>query len=255
MTTTPDPLAPLTTLDGVPEALEEAREAVAAVHRHPANRRGWDTTSAEASLRAARASAALAGANVTLGTSGEVEDPVLAGALRVGGVLHGDPLERAVSVWTRAPLQELARLHVLAAARDGDEARTGAEGLGRPRPEPGVAERLQGLAALVCGGTKAPAPIVAAVVHGELATLAPFGSMDGVVARAASRLVCVSTGFDPHCLGVPEVQWNRHPQRYAAALEGFAAGTAEGLGEWIRYCCEGFVDGAREGRAIADAAS
>lgn len=254
MTATPDPLAPLTTLDGVPEALEEAREAVAAVHRHPANRRGWDTTSAEAALRAARASAALAGADVVLGTSGEVTDLILAGALRVGGVLHGEPLERAVAVWTRAPLQELARLHVLAAARDGEEADTGADGLGRPRAVPGVSERLQGLAALICGGTTAPAPIVAAVVHGELATLEPFGSMDAVVARAASRLVCVSTGFDPHGLGVPEVLWNRDQRRYAAALEGFAGGTAEGLGEWICYCCEAFVDGAREARAIADAA-
>ena len=59
--------------------------------------------------------------------------------------------------------------------------------LGRPRTAPGVGERLGMLADLVTGGSKAPAPVLAAVVHGELLSLAPFGSADGVVARAASR--------------------------------------------------------------------
>ncbi|MGH3623840.1 MAG: oxidoreductase, partial [Sciscionella sp.] len=52
-----DPLRPLLDLSGVPEAVEQARQAVAAVHQHPTNRRGWPATSAEASVRAARASA------------------------------------------------------------------------------------------------------------------------------------------------------------------------------------------------------
>ena len=248
-----DPLAPLTQLDGVAAALEEAREAIAAVHRHPANRRGSDTTSAEASLRAARASAALDGAVVSLGTAGEVNDPVLAGALRVAARLHGDALEQSVAVWSRAPLQQLAQMHVQAAAREDMDA-AAREQLGRPRANPQVGPRLQMLAELVTGGTKAPAPVLAAVVHGELASLQPFGQMDGVVARAASRLVCVSTGLDPRGLGVPEVLWNRNPERYRDMLDGFAAATPDGLAAWIRYCCEAFVDGAREARAIADAA-
>ncbi|MGH3811927.1 MAG: oxidoreductase, partial [Pseudonocardiaceae bacterium] len=44
-------------LPGVAEAVTRARDGVARVHRHPANRRGWPVTAAEASVRAARASA------------------------------------------------------------------------------------------------------------------------------------------------------------------------------------------------------
>ena len=50
-----------------------------------------------------------------------------------------------------------------------------------------IRERLQGLAALITGGTSVAAPVLSAVVHGELASLRPFGYADGVVARAASR--------------------------------------------------------------------
>ena len=48
-----DPLAPLTTLPGVAEAGEEARDALGRAHRHRANLRGWPGTAAEAALRAA----------------------------------------------------------------------------------------------------------------------------------------------------------------------------------------------------------
>lgn len=253
-----DPLAPLAELPGIPGALEEAREAIAAIHRHQANRRGWATSAAEASLRAARASATLAGGTVRLGTTGDVDDPIVAGALRVAGILHGEGLDHATAVWTRAPLQQLARIHTLAAAGldsevpDADPGNPG--NLGRPRADAGVSERLQGLAALVTGGTSVAAPVLSAVVHGELASLRPFGYADGVVARAASRLVCVSTGLDPRGLGVPEVLWNRDRGRYETLLAGFATGTAEGLTDWIAFQCEAIVDGAREARAIADAA-
>lgn len=250
-----DPLAPLAELPGIPDALEEAREAIAAVHRHQANRRGWATSAAEASLRAARASAALAGGSIRLGTTGDVDDPIVAGALRVAGILHGEGLDHATAVWSRAPLQQLARIHTLAAAGlDSEVSEEATSRLGRPRADAGVSERLQGLAGLITGGTSVAAPVLAAVVHGELASLRPFGYADGVVARAASRLVCVSTGLDPRGLGVPEVLWNRDRGRYETLLAGFATGTAEGLTDWIAFQCEAIVDGAREARAIADAA-
>ena len=66
--------------------------------------------------------------------------------------------------------------------------------------------------------------------------------------------MCVSTGLDPHGLGVPEVLWNRDRDRYETLLAGFATGTSEGLTDWIAFQCEAIIDGAREARAIADAA-
>lgn len=242
-----DPLAPLVLLPGVAEASEAARSALATVHRHPANRRGWATTAAESVLRGARASAGVEGASVRLDSDGD-HDEVLASALRVAGELTGESLDRAVSVWTRSPLQELAHLHLLAASGTGvDE-----ESLGRPRPERGVAERLQGLAGLVTGDTRVPAPVLAAVVLGELSGLQPFGSGDGIVARAAFRLVAVSTGLDPHCLGVPEVTFYRDPEAHRTALGGFVSGSEEGVGSWILYCCRALEAGAREATSIAD---
>lgn len=254
-----DPLAPLVALPGVAAAVTRVREALDALHAHPVNRRGWPATAAEAGLRAARASAALDGAPLSVaplsgaplsGAAGDpapavVADPVLAGAVRIV-----EEAGRLLPVWRTAPLQALARLHVLAAADLVAEPR-----LGRPRADPTTSGRLALLAALVTGATTAPAPVLVAVVHGELLALAPFGSADGVVARAAARLTAVSTGLDPKGLAVPEVGHLRREREYRAAAAGFAGGTPEGVGAWLRHCCAQWADGAREGRSIADARS
>lgn len=244
-----DPLQPLVDLPGVRAAADKARDALAEVHRHKANRRGWPTTAAEAAVRAARSSAAIDGGSVDLPADGNVSDPILAGSLRVGQALDGDALRNMTGIWQRAPLQALARLHLLAAA----DLVSDPEQLGRPRADAGVAERLDLLVQTVLGST-APAPVVAAVVHGELLTLRPFGSADGIVARAASRLVAVSSGLDPHGLGVPEVFWLRRRQAYLDGAAGFGEGTVDGVGGWVILCCGALEDGAREAKSIADSA-
>jgi hypothetical protein len=238
----PDPLAPLVDLPGVEAAVSRTRDALVGVHNHPVNRRGWPATAAEASLRAARASAALDGA--TARPLGDVvADPVLAGAVRAA-----EESGRLLGVWRTAPLQALARLHVLAAADLVPDAQ-----LGRPREDVRVSDRLALLAGLLTGLTSAPAPIVVAVVHGELLALTPFGSADGVVARAAARLTAVATGLDPKGLAVPEVGHLRREREYRAAAAAFAGGTTEGVAAWLRHCCAQWEAGAREGLSIANA--
>jgi len=278
VTASADPLAPLAELPGVAAAGEEAREALGRAHRHRTNLRGWPTTAAEASLRAARASSVLDGGSLQLSggraIAGSVgggdlpgpqspacagahargplrggPDPVLAGALRVSEALEGGATS-LVGVWQRAPLQAIARLHALAAADLADDDR-----LGRPRGDDDVGRRLALLADIVTGGTQVPAPVLAAVVHGELLTLAPFGTADGVVARAVSRLVTIATGLDPHGLGVPEVYWMRHSGDYRAAARGFSSGTPDGLAAWLVLCARALHAGAREALAIAQAVS
>ncbi|MFE9743958.1 oxidoreductase [Saccharothrix saharensis] len=238
-----DPLAPLLDLPGVADAVAAARDAVFQVHRHRVNLRGWATTAAEASVRAARASAALDGGPTAIPTDGTVTDPVLAGALRVA-----ESLGVVFPTWQRAPLQALARLHVLAGADLGGE-------LGRPRSAPGVSSRLDLLAQLVTGGTSVPGPLLVALVHGELMSLAPFDTANGVVARAASRLASIATGLDPKSLGVPEVFCLRRRNDYAAALHGFSTGDPEGITRWVLFFCEALQAGSREARGIADAAT
>jgi hypothetical protein len=245
MPVTADPLAPLLDLPGVPDAVARARDALVAVHNHPVNRRGWPASAAEAGLRAARASAALDGAAISTGDT--VADPVLAGAVRAV-----EESGRLLAAWRGSPLQALARLHVVAAADLVPTERHEAE-LGRPRSEAGVAARLGLLADLVTGGTRVPAPVLVAVVHGELLALRPFAAANGVVARAAARLTAVAAGLDPKGLAVPEVGHLRHAARYRSAAAAFASGTPDGLREWVLHCCDQWEAGAREGTSIADA--
>ena len=155
----------------------------------------------------------------------EVTDPVVQGALRVSAELG-----RLGPTWRTAPRQVLARLHTLAAAgltEDLGRPRTGIEapdllGLGdAPGPEETVA-RVDGLVELVTGSaggsSKAPALVLAAIVHAELAVLRPFGSADGVVARAAERLTLVEFGLDPKSLAAVEVGHLELGTAYAESL-------------------------------------
>jgi hypothetical protein len=99
-----------------------------------------------------------------------------------------------------------------------------------------------------------PAPVMVAVVQGELLALRPFGSADGVVARAAGRLAMMSSGLDPDGLVVPEVAYLRFGPRYRSAAREFWAGEASGVTAWLLLVCDALIAGAREGGSIADAA-
>lgn len=240
---TPDPLAPLLDLPGVREAADAARAGVDRLLGHKVLRRESAGVSTESALRGARASAALEGVDVPLAAlrAGEVDDPLVHGALRVSAGLGS-----MVGTWERAPGQVLARLHVLAAADLVDRA-----ALGRPSAHAGP--RLSQLFSLVTGPTAVPAVLVAALVHGELAALAPFGSADGIVARAAGRLTIVGRGLDPKAVSVPEVGFTElGGAAYGEALAGYASGSPEGVAGWLVHCCRAAEHGALEGLAICE---
>lgn len=150
------------------------------------------------------------------------------------------------TVWERSPLQALAKLHALAAADLVQDSAV----LGRPVR---AADRLAALAHVVISA-RWPAPVLVAVVHGELLTQQPFGVADGVIARAAARLVAITSGLDPLGLGVPEVAQMRSGERYRQLALGFAAGSDEGVGRWLVAGSEWLSAGAREGASIAQAA-
>jgi hypothetical protein len=238
-----DPLAPLLDLPGVREASDGARAAIDRLLGHKVLRRESAGVSTESALRGARASAALEGVDVPLAElrAGTVEDPLVQGALRVSAGLGS-----MVDTWSRAPGQVLARLHVLAAAD-----LVGIGDLGRPAPHAGP--RLSGLFSLVTGPTSAPAVVVAALVHGELAALAPFGTADGIVARAAARLTGITRGLDPKAVSVPEVGFAElGRQAYDHALAGYASGTSTGVAGWLVHCARATEHGALEGLAICE---
>ncbi len=118
----------------------------------------------------------------------------------------------------------MARLHTLAAA----DLVADADGLGRPAPA-GRA-RLGALGELLTTPSDAPALVVAAVVHAELATIGAFTEAAGVVARGAARLTMVSRGLDPAGVSVPEVgHVELGRDAYLDALRGYATGGAAGV--------------------------
>ncbi|RFU41577.1 oxidoreductase [Actinomadura logoneensis] len=260
-----DAFAYVADLPGVEEAVADARKAVDRLLGHRILRRRSAEVSTESALRGARASAVLEGASVTMDELRSAVEghaaPIVQGSLRVSAELGS-----LAETWRKAPRQVLARLHVLAAADLVDQA-----ALGRPRgaeaaveiadplelgapPSPvEVGQRLDALCDLLVRPSKAPALIVAALVHGELLTLRPFGVADGVIARAAERLTFVARGLDPKSLTAPEVGHLELAADYPDALRAYASGTAEGMVRWIRHCADATVAAARDSQAICEA--
>ncbi|MDX2733086.1 MULTISPECIES: oxidoreductase [Streptomyces] len=266
-TTAPDPLATLGALPGVADAVDSVRKAVDRVYGHRVMRRRSNEVTAEAALRGARGSAALSGADWNLEEvrrrtdfSGDDESQVIGAALRLTAEAG-----QLLSIWRQSPLRVLARLHLVAAGGAAPD-----EAVGRPRlagepvdeplieaPLPGadeVAGRLEGLSGLILAGSAAPALVTAAVVHGELLALRPFGSYNGLVARTAERIVLIGSGLDPKSICPAEVGHAEQGRAaYVAAFEGYLSGTPDGMAAWIAHCGRAVELGVRESTAVCEA--
>jgi len=231
---TTDPLAWLVSLEGVPSAFAAVRDAIDAMLRDRGLRRTSPETTAESLLRGAHASAVLEGSTSTSEQIREgVYDDTAAAALRVSSELLS-----LSPVLLRAPLQAIARLHALAASGTVAD-----DQLGRPR-DSASATRLRDLGNLLTSQTQAPALLVAAIVHAELVTLAPFASHNGIVARAAERLVLVSRGVDEKSLTVPEAGHLALREAYESNQRGYAEGGRPGVQSWLLYAAEAYAAGA-----------
>jgi len=225
---TADPLAWLATSEGVPSAFAAARDGIDVVLRDRGLRRTSPETTAESLLRGAHASAVLAGSTSTLAqVRAGAGDELARDAVRMTTELLGVAPTLRIS-----PLQALARIHAVVAAGSLPPERRG-----RPR-DADAAQRLRGVADLLTSPTQAPALLVAAVVHAELATSAPFGSHDGLVARAVERLVAVARGVDEKSLMVPEAGHLALRAEYESNLRGYAAGGRAGVHSWALYAAE-----------------
>ena len=229
-----DPFSAVAALSGVGVAAAHARDAIDVLLRQPAVRSNAARVAAESAVRGAHSSAKLDGAD-----GDDLTDPVVQGALRATAEVPS-----LAGVWSKAPGQALARIHMLAAK---DRARRVT--LGRPRD--GIdAARFDQLLRLAVAATAAPSVVVAALVHGELVTIAPFGVGDGVTARVAERVVLVARGVDTRAVSVPEVGHAEFARSYAPLLAAYAEGTPDGVGAWVLHCCEAYARGAEEGIAI-----
>ncbi|MDP9219235.1 MAG: hypothetical protein M3P23_01705, partial [Actinomycetota bacterium] len=127
-----DPLAPLGALPGVAEAVDRARAACTALRWHPGLRRGMAGAQAESTVRAARASAALEGAELPLDQVRLLVGvrPVAAQGNAAAPPSSRSPIEQTVlaalrvtaasaeigTILSTAPAQAFAKLHLAAAA-------------------------------------------------------------------------------------------------------------------------------------------
>jgi hypothetical protein len=210
------------------------RDGIDALLRDRGLRRTTPDLTAESLLRGAHASAVLEGSEATLDTVREgAGDPVAQAAVRLSTELLG-----LVPTLSQSPLQALARMHTLAAKGVVDD-----DDLGRPR-DAASAARLRDLARTLTDRTGAPALVVAAVVHAELAVAAPFVSHNGLVARAAERLVLVARGVDAKSLVVPEAGHLAVRREYESNLRGYRDGGAAGVHAWLLYAAEAYAKGA-----------
>jgi hypothetical protein len=218
-------------LEGVASGFAAARDGIDGLLRDRGLRRTSPELTTESLLRGAHASAVLDGSSSSL-------DDVRAG--------HGDDVAQAAlrvsvellalsPVLARSPLQALARLHSLAAAGSDPDL------VGRPRDADAAARLRQAL--VVLQGAR-PALVTAALLHAELVTADAFATANGIVARAAERLVLVGSGVDPKSLVVPEAGHLALRPAYESNLRGYATGDQAGVRSWLLYCAEAYAAGA-----------
>jgi len=212
----------------VPSAFAATRDGIDVMLRDRGLRRTTPDQTAESLLRGAHASAVLEGsASSAEDVRDDSGDQIAQAAVRVSTELLS-----LVPVLGRAPAQVFARLHAL----------TGGDSAGRP-VSPEAADRLQSLSQTLLQ-TSAPALLVAALVHADLVTAAPFADHNGIVARAAERLVLVARGVDPASLVVPEAGHLALRAEYESNLRAYRDGGKSGLHSWLLYAAEAQTKGA-----------
>ncbi|HET7901451.1 MAG TPA: hypothetical protein VFL59_09705 [Candidatus Nanopelagicales bacterium] len=258
-----DVLAPLAALPGVAEAVDSARAEVDGVLWDRDVRAHAAEIVSASRLRGAWASAAIDGAEVRPESllSGDALDGSPIGRVVAASLALQTEVPRQVALVDKAPLQVLSGLHsVVSAGFLDDDLR------GRVRPDESAddplrlpappshedaARRLSALARLLTTPTTAPALVVAAVAHAEVAVVRPFAWGSGLVARSLTRLVLAARGVDPDGLTVPEAGlWAAGRPAYAGALRSYAQGTPEGVAQWLVLHADTVRVGAAESRRI-----
>lgn len=210
--------------------MQAARDAVDAVLRD----RGLRRVSVEQQA-AARIAGARSTAEIESGGTGDAER-WLTGALRV----YAELTELAGSVRSSPP-QVFARAHTLLARGLVPDER-----LGRLQDSAAVTGRMAGLASLLTARSEAPVIVLAAVAHAELAIVSPFGTGDGVVARAVEHMILIDGGVDSPAVIVPEAGHLAAGDHYRSGLSRYAEGTTAGVRDWLLHCAAAVARGAEE---------
>ena len=219
-----DPLADLARFEGVPSSVAAATDAVDAMLRDRGLRKISEEQLSQALLAGARANAEL------------TDDPA---RWQMGAVRLSAELSSLASLIRGAPAQALPRSHALGArgvVPDSD--------LGKIGSEPAMSARMKSLGELLTRQTSAPAIVVGAIAHAEIAVVAPFAEASGLIARAAEHLVLIAAGLDPYGVIVVEAGHVENCSTYAAGLDAYADGSVDGVKGWLLRCAAAVARGA-----------
>jgi len=257
-------LQPLLALPGVEQAAADARTDLDALLWNRTLKAQLTHVRPEVVARSVRATAALEGADVSLASvrSGAAVDGSPMGRVVAAAQLMQAELPSLVGVARTAPAQAWARLAAIAGAGFAAD-----DELGRPRsddvvsdplnvgllpPAVDVLPRIQQLS-LISLESDAPAVVVSGVVHAELLGLRPFKFGNGLVARAAARLVLAVRGVDVDFLAVPESGLlGAGRPTYATVARGYLDGGADGVARSLVLWCAALHEGALETANLAN---
>ncbi len=256
-------LLALIDLPGVDSAITSARADLDALLWNRSLLAAADRVGHEVAARTVRATAALEGADLSLAAvrSGAAFDGSPMGRVAAAASAMRSELPVLVAVQRTAPMQAWARLASIAGSGFVAE-----DELGRPRTHDvvndplrvgavpsadEVSARLEQLNRVASEST-VPAVLLSALVHGELLALRPFVYGNGLVARAAARLVLAARGVDADLLAIPEsgVLAAGRPT-YVSCLRDFMSGSSEGVARWIVFWCAALHEGAAETSSLA----
>jgi hypothetical protein len=259
--TEPDAFLDVALLPGVKEAATAARAALDPMLLDRRLRRHGAALATEAALRNAHASATFDGAEVPIDELSELSSasPVMRVASAVLEVQTG--LRTLRGLPARQVWASIAAASGAEYLSEDERGRPRAEGsalhdplhLGIELDLEDAAVRLALLAELLGQPTKAPALVVAALVHGELLALQPFGASNGVVARAYSHYVLAERGMDPDFFAMTDVGLiSLGRAAYVRALRGYGTGGSEGIANWCIHIASAFERGALLSRQTLD---
>lgn len=257
-----DAFAEVAALPGVEEAASRARSTLDPLLLDRRLRTAGAALAADVALHNAHASATLEGAEVPIDElrTRSATSPLLrvaSGILEVQQGLRGMQAQPPRQAW--AAIATLAGREYLDDARRGrpradDEPLTDPLHLALPHAAEDATIRLAMLAELLAQPTKAPALVVAAVAHGELLALQPFGAANGVVARAFADLLLAQRGVDPDLLCMTDVGLvSLGRAAYVRAIRAYDGGGAAGVAAWCIHIATAFERGALLARQRLDA--
>lgn len=258
---TSDPFLEVAALPGVTEATSAARSALDPLLLDRRLRAHGGALATEAAVVNAHASATLEGAEVPMDElrARATTSPVLrvaSGVLEVQTSLRSLRGLPARQVW--AAVAAISGAEYLTDEQRGRPRKAGDTlqdplHLGLEREPEDASFRLTMLAELLAQPTKAPALVVAAIAHGELLALQPFGAGNGVVARSFSHHVLAERGLDPDFFAMTDAGLlTLGRAAYVRAVRGYDAGTADGISTWCVHVANAFERGALLARQTLD---